>query len=139
MSDPIDYSSDMAGLLGHLEHLQKQVADAQNILQSEEVEGSAGGGVVRVRVAGELDFSAVHIDQSVFAQGDKSVLEDLILAALRDASAKLAKAREQVLGSAVGEVMGALFGGADDNEIEFGGGFGTLSGGDGEETGNGGE
>ncbi len=140
MSDPTDYSNEMAGLLGHLEHLQKQVADAQSMLQSEEIEGSAGGGVVKVKVSGEMDFSGVYIDQSVFVQGDKNVLEDLILAALRDASAKLAKAREQVIGSAVGGVMGTLFAGMNDDGVELGNnGFDDLSGFGGAESGNGGE
>jgi len=111
--------NDMSDLLGHLEQLQKQVADAQNMLQSEEIEGSSGGGAVRIRVSGELNFSQVSIDSSVFSQGDVSVLEDLVLAALRDAATKLTSAREQVIGSTVGGMMGALFAGVGDDGIEL--------------------
>ncbi len=110
---------DMSDLLGHLEQLQRQVANAQNMLQSEEVEGSSGGGAVRIRVSGELNFSQVSIDDAVVAQGDARVLEDLVLAALRDAATKLTSAREEVIGSTVGGMMGALFAGVADDGTEL--------------------
>ena len=105
---------DLSGLLSQLQQFQQQVTEAQEQLGAEEVEGSAGGGAVRIRVSGELSFTSVQIDPRVIAAGEVQVVEDLVLAALRDASAKLQSARQTALGSAMGDVLGALF--EDDDE-----------------------
>ena len=108
--------ADWSGLLSHLGDLQRQVAEAQSQLGSEEVEGSAGGGAVTVPVSGELSFTAVHIDEAVVATGQAQLVEDLVLAALRDAATKLEGTRERVLGATMGGVMGALFAGEEEGD-----------------------
>ena len=100
---------DLSGLLSQLQEFQQHVTDAQEQLGAEEVEGSSGGGAVRIVVSGELSFTSVRITPEVIAAGEVHVVEDLVLAALRDAAAKLAAARQAVLGSAMGDVLGALF------------------------------
>lgn len=103
------FPGDGADLSDLLSHLQQQVAGAQEQLGAEEVEGTSGGGAVRIRVSGELSFNAVHIDEEVIAAGEARVVEDLVLAALRDAATKLSRAREAVLGNAMGDMLGSLF------------------------------
>lgn len=126
---------ELSGLLSQLQHLQQQVTTAQEQLGAEEVEGSAGGGAVRIRVSGELSFTSVQIDPAVLTAGEPQVVEDLVLAALRDAATKLAGARQAVLGSAMSDVMSALFeddGGADDfdDDVETLPGLGGPGGGE---------
>lgn len=111
---------DLSGLLSQLQQFQQQVTEAQEQLGAEEVEGSAGGGAVRIRVSGELSFTSVQIDPQVLASGEVQVVEDLVLAALRDASAKLQSARQTALGSAMGDVLGALFESDEEDEDDAG-------------------
>ena len=51
--------------------------EAQAAVAEQEVEGVAGGGAVRVRATGGLEFRGVRIDPSVMAEGDSALLEDL--------------------------------------------------------------
>lgn len=83
-----DLLSGAGGLGGLLEQAQSLMAAAA-AAADQVVEGQAGGGVVRIRVDGHLDFQQVHIDPSVLADGDAAMVEDLVLAALRDAVRQL--------------------------------------------------
>jgi DNA-binding YbaB/EbfC family protein len=89
---------DLGGLLSQMQQLQQQLMDAQEAAASKVVEGSAGGGVVRVSVSGDLDFREVHIDPSVVDPADVDMLQDLILAAVRDAVARVNEANKQAMG-----------------------------------------
>ncbi len=78
-----------AGGLGDL-FSQLQAARADLEAQAAEidatiVEGTAAGGAVVIRVSGSLEAESVHIDPSIIDRGDPSLLEDAVLAALRDA------------------------------------------------------
>jgi DNA-binding YbaB/EbfC family protein len=59
--------------------------DAQQTAAAQVVEGRAGGGVVTVTVTGGLEFRDVTIDPSVVDPDDVQMLQDLVLAAIRDA------------------------------------------------------
>ncbi len=58
------------------------------------VEGQAGGGVVRVAVTGGMEFRSVTIDPAAVDPNDVDMLEDLVLAALHDAMAKVGEMQE---------------------------------------------
>ena len=76
-----------------------------------EVEGQAGGGVVKVRVTGGMEFRDVTIDSSVVDPGDVQMLEDLVLAAVRDAVARATELSEKAMGSVdLGPLGGGLLG-----------------------------
>ena len=70
------------------QNIQSQMADAQASLDKIEVEGAAGGGLVRIRATAKGRILGVEIDESLLAPSEKQMLEDLIAAAINDARAK---------------------------------------------------
>ena len=69
-------------------NIQAQMADAQAGLDKIEVEGVAGGGIVKVRATAKGRIVGVAIDDSLMVLSEKQMLEDLIAAALNDARSK---------------------------------------------------
>ncbi len=70
------------------ETIQKQMGEAQAKLDHIEVEGAAGGGLVRIRASAKGRVLSVAIDDSLMQPGEKQILEDLIAAAFNDARGK---------------------------------------------------
>ncbi|MFC3714206.1 YbaB/EbfC family nucleoid-associated protein [Sphingoaurantiacus capsulatus] len=70
------------------QNVQKQLSDAQAELDNIEVEGAAGGGMVKIRCTAKGRIIGVSLDPSLLNAGDKEMLEDLIAAAFNDARAK---------------------------------------------------
>ena len=68
--------------------VQAQMQKAQEKLDTIEVEGVSGGGLVKIRATAKGRFSAVAIDESLLQPSEKTMLEDLITAALNDAKTK---------------------------------------------------
>jgi DNA-binding YbaB/EbfC family protein len=68
--------------------LQSKMETLQTELEALEVEGSAGGGLVRVVMGGKGAVKRVSIDPSLLKEGQGEILEDLIVAAATDAKAK---------------------------------------------------
>lgn len=96
----------MKGGLGNLmkqaQLMQENLRKAQEELAKIEVEGAAGGGMVRVVMNCRHDVKRVHIEPSLL-QDDKDVLEDLIAAAMNDAVRKVEKtAQERLSGLTAG-------------------------------------
>lgn len=108
MSDTSGF--DLNALLGQAMEMQQKLAAAQEAAALTTFTGSAGGGAVQVDVTGTGEFTAVRLDQSVVDPGEVSLLEDLVLAALRDASARVAEASAQAMGGITGG-LGDLSGG----------------------------
>jgi len=71
--------------MSQLGQMQQSLQEAQRAAADAVVEGSAGGGAVKVRATGGLDFEAVTIDPAVVDPSDVEMLQDLVLAAIRDA------------------------------------------------------
>jgi DNA-binding YbaB/EbfC family protein len=69
-------------------NIQKQMGEAQAKLDTVEVEGSAGGGLVKIRCTAKGRILGVSIDDSLFQPGEKQMLEDLVTAAFNDARTK---------------------------------------------------
>lgn len=114
-----DGGDGLGDLFAQMSLLQRGLAAAQASIGGEVVEGSAGGGAVVVRASGELSFDSVRIDPAAVALGDVQVLEDLVLAAVRDAAAKLADLRRETMGAAVSGALGGLLASqASDNDDE---------------------
>jgi DNA-binding YbaB/EbfC family protein len=67
------------------ETIQQQMADVQTRLDTIEVEGVAGGGLVRIRATAKGRVIGVAIDDSLLVPAEKGILEDLVAAAFNDA------------------------------------------------------
>ncbi len=103
---------DMNALLKQAQKMQEQLLAARAEAETQEVEGQAGGGMVKVRVTGGMEFQGVSIDPSVVDPDDVSMLEDLVLAAIRDAVTKAGQVSEQAMGGLdLGGLGSGLFGG----------------------------
>lgn len=70
------------------ETIQKQMGDAQAKLDSIEVEGVSGGGLVKIRCTAKGRILGVAIDDSLMVLPEKQILEDLVTAAFNDARGK---------------------------------------------------
>jgi hypothetical protein len=77
-------SFDLGGLFKQAQALQDRLAATQQAMAERSVEGSAGGGMVTVRVSGKLELLAVHIDPMVLETPDRELLQDLVTAAVND-------------------------------------------------------
>jgi nucleoid-associated protein EbfC len=104
---------DLGSLLSQLGQVQENLRQAQAEAAQTTVEGSAGGGSVKVTVTGGLDFRSVRIDPAVIDPDDAEMLEDLLLAAVRDAVEKAQALTAEALGGIRGSLgsLGGLFGG----------------------------
>ena len=98
-------SPDGGALGGLLEQAQQMMA-AQADAAARQVEGVAGGGMVRIRATGTGQVLGVTIAPEVVDPDDVTMLEDLVLAALHDVNAQLAEIQREAMGS-----LGDLFGG----------------------------
>lgn len=68
--------------------IQKQMGEAQARLDAIEVEGTSGGGLVKIRCSAKGRILGVAIDDSLIVPEDKQMLEDLVAAAFNDARSK---------------------------------------------------
>ena len=75
-------------LIRQAQELQQRLAKAQEALEKETVEGSAGGGAVKVVVNGKQKAQSVKIAAEAVDPQDVAILEDLVLAAVNDAMDK---------------------------------------------------
>jgi DNA-binding YbaB/EbfC family protein len=99
---------DLNDLFRQAQEMQAQLMEAQAAVADQEIEGDAGGGAVRIVATGQLEFLSVTIDPAVLADGDATMLEDLVLAALHDVSEKASELNASALGALPG--LGGLLG-----------------------------
>lgn len=85
-------------LMKQAQKMQQQMADAQAELAEAELTGTAGGGLVTVTIKGTGEVSAVKIDPKAVDPDDVETLEDLVLAALHNASEAVRELTEQKMG-----------------------------------------
>lgn len=97
----LDAGGEMPDLGGMMDGLARMQA-----AQSEVYEGSAGGGLVRVRANGRFDVESVSISRDALEDGDADLVADLVLAALRDLTTRIATAQREAMGP-----LGGLLGG----------------------------
>src|SRR4029450_12598485 len=83
---------DIMGLMKQAQAMQQKLQDAQGELDTLEVDGTSGGGVVTVRVPGKGSLKSIAIDASLMNPDEKEILEDLIVAAMNDARGKAERA-----------------------------------------------
>lgn len=81
---------DMAGMMKKAQEMQVKMAQMQDDLHTILVTGESGAGLVKATASAKGDLKSLDIDPSIFNSDDKEVVEDLILAAIKDAQAKAA-------------------------------------------------
>ncbi len=95
---------ELADLFQQAKAMQEKAAAMQIELERLEVEGVAGGGLVRVTMTGKSELKRVTIDPSLFVAEERQVVEDLIVAAAGDAKTKV----ERRLGDEMQKLAGGL-------------------------------
>ena len=86
---------DMAGMMKKAQEMQEKMGEVQDGLSRITVEGEAGAGLVRATATAKGELTALAIDPSIFDPAEKEMVEDLILAAVKDAQAKAADRSRQ--------------------------------------------
>lgn len=86
-------------MMKQAQKLQRQMMEAQEALAEERVEGTAGGGMVKVIADGQQNVLQVTIDPQVVDPEDVEMLQDLVLAAVSDALRKSRELAEERLGA----------------------------------------
>ncbi|HEY0280557.1 MAG TPA: YbaB/EbfC family nucleoid-associated protein [Solirubrobacterales bacterium] len=107
---------DVNALMKQAQQMQEQMLQAQEKLKDETVEASAGGGMVKVIMGGDLSLRSITIDPEAVDPEDVELLQEMVQAAVNDAL----RSAQDLAGSAMGDATGGL-GGA--------GGLGGLLGG----------
>jgi DNA-binding YbaB/EbfC family protein len=79
---------DMAKMMKAAQEMQAKMAELQDSLDSITVEGQSGAGLVKATATAKGELTALEIDPSIFGAEQKEVVEDLILAAIKDAQSR---------------------------------------------------
>ncbi|MGJ8615443.1 MAG: YbaB/EbfC family nucleoid-associated protein, partial [Sulfitobacter sp.] len=79
---------DMAGMMKKAQEMQGKMAQLQDDMANIMVTGESGAGLVKATATAKGELKGLDIDPSIFNGDDKEVVEDLILAAIKDAQAK---------------------------------------------------
>ena len=94
--------NNMSQLMKQAKAMQEKMAEMQKKIEETEIEGSSGGGAVKIVMNGKHEVKNLFIDPSIVNSDEKEVLEDLIIAALNDVNKKIAENTNDQLGSISG-------------------------------------
>ncbi|MFG1906642.1 YbaB/EbfC family nucleoid-associated protein [Kribbella sp. NPDC048928] len=119
---------DMSNLLAQAQAMQSQLMEAQADLEGQEIEGSAGGGLVTALVSGTGELLSLDIKKEAVDPDDTETLADLIVAAVRDASENAKQAAAAAMGPLAGGLGGAFGGDSGFPGGGFPGGGGAPAG-----------
>ena len=86
---------DMAKMMKSMQDIQGRMAEAQEALDRITVVGEAGTGLVKATATAKGELTALDIDPSIFDPNEKEVVEDLILAAIKDAQKRAQERMQQ--------------------------------------------
>src|SRR5579883_1594134 len=89
-------------LLKQAQELQNKLMQAQQEAAEAVIEGTAGGGVVRAQVKGDMKVLGITIEKDVVDPDDVEMLQDLILAAIKDAQEKIEAKQSETMGALTG-------------------------------------
>jgi nucleoid-associated protein EbfC len=98
---------DMNAMMRQVQQMQAEMMKAQEQLKHESVEASAGGGMVTVKMSGELELQSITIDPGAVDPEDVELLQDMVQAAVNEAI----RAAQELAASKMGAVTGGLGGG----------------------------
>ena len=92
----------MNKMLQQVQKMQQDMVAAQEQLKHETVEASAGGGMVKVTVSGDLERKAITIDAAAIDPEDPELLQDMVLAAVNEAMTSSQELANKKLGGITG-------------------------------------
>jgi DNA-binding YbaB/EbfC family protein len=96
----------MQQMLKQVQKMQAEMVAAQEALKDEVVEASAGGGMVTVKVSGDLDVKSIAIDPEAVDPEDVELLQDMVLAAVNEGL----RAAQELASNKLGGISGGLGG-----------------------------
>jgi len=96
----------MQQLMKQAQKMQQQLMEAQSKLAETEVQGTAGGGLVTAVVTGSGEVLSVKIDPEAVDPDDVESLEDLVVAAIRDAATNAQELQQTTMGPLTGGLGG---------------------------------
>ena len=91
--------NNMSQIMKQAKAMQDKMTEMQKKIEEQEVEGSSGGGVVKVIVNGKNDIKSLKIDPTLVNAEEVEVLEDLLIAAINDANKKLKESASNQMSS----------------------------------------
>tara|TARA_B100000963_G_scaffold81849_1_gene69700 strand:+ start:285 stop:608 length:324 start_codon:yes stop_codon:yes gene_type:complete len=94
--------NNMSQIMKQAKAMQEKMAEMQKKIEETEIEGSSGGGAVKIVMNGKHEVKNLFIDPSIVNSDEKEVLEDLIIAALNDVNKKIAENTNDQIGSISG-------------------------------------
>lgn len=97
---------DLSSLMKQAQEMQQKLQDAQARMAAALVEGTSGGGMVKVTMTGAGELKSVAIDESLMQPGEGEVLADLIVAAHADAKRKLDETQAEMMREVAGPLAG---------------------------------
>ena len=97
----------MNAMLKQVQKMQAEMAKAQEELKHEVVEASAGGGMVTVKVSGDLEVKEIRIDPEAVDPEDVELLQDMVLAAVNEGVRSAQELAASKLNAATGGLGGA--------------------------------
>ena len=99
----------MQQMMKQVQKMQQDMLEAQEQLKHEEVEASAGGGMVKVKVSGDLVVKAITIDADAIDPEDPELLQDMVLAAVNEGLRAAQELQQSKLGGLAGGMdLGSL-------------------------------
>lgn len=89
-------------MMKQFQQMQEKMEKIQAELEATEVEGTSGGGMVKVMVNGKMDVTKIDIDPEVVDPDDVEMLQDLILAAISQAKEKAQQLQQEKMSALTG-------------------------------------
>jgi hypothetical protein len=97
---------DLNSLMKQAKAMQEKLAEAQAQIAALEIEGTSGGGMVKLVLKGSGELARLDIDESLMTPGEGEVVADLVVAAHADAKRKLDQAQAELMQQAAGPFAG---------------------------------
>jgi len=97
---------DLGAMMKQVQQMQAEMLKAQESLKEESVEASAGGGMVKVKMSGDLRLLELTIDPEAIDPEDAELLQDMVLAAVNEAI----RSAQELAGAKMGGITGGIGG-----------------------------
>jgi nucleoid-associated protein EbfC len=97
---------DLNAMMKQVQQMQSEMAEAQEKLKDEVVEASAGGGMVKVKMSGDLKLLGIAIDPEAIDPSDAELLQDMVMAAVNEAL----RSAQELASNKLGGITGGLGG-----------------------------